>query len=192
MSDQPDEIQPDTRDWSLVVAAGCDQCGFRSQPTEVIAGWTLAMIPLWRERLQQPDARTRPGAGVWSPTEYAAHVRDLSLLFVSRLDSVLSLDEPELASWDQNEAAVSGEYQRLDPQEVSTESVRALESIASAFAGVCGSQWERRARRSDGWGLTVGDLANYFLHDVIHHLGDVGVIFALPGDDGGVPPALSR
>jgi hypothetical protein len=192
MSEQSGGIPPDTKDWSSVVAEGCDQCGFRSQAPEAISGWLMAAVPLWVERLRAPDARLRPSDQVWSPTEYAAHVRDLSRLFLDRVAAVLSLDEPVLASWDQNEAAVQGAYERSDPQVVSEECATTLTAMASALAVVSEADWERRARRGDGWVLTVGDLANYFLHDIVHHLGDVGITFVPPGDDAATPPAPSR
>ena len=35
-------------------------------------------------------------------------------------------------------------------------------------------RWERRGSRSNGSQFTVATLAGYFLHDVEHHLHDVG------------------
>jgi hypothetical protein len=39
---------------------------------------------------------------------------------------------------------------------------------------VSGDAWERRGIRSNGSQFTVATLAVYFLHDVEHHLHDVG------------------
>jgi hypothetical protein len=43
-----------------------------------------------------------------------------------------------------------------------------------AFDTVEGDQWERTGRRSNGSVFTVRTLAVYFLHDVEHHLADIG------------------
>ena len=45
--------------------------------------------------------------------------------------------------------------------------------LAVRFDGLSGGQWQRTGRRSDGASFTVTSFAQYFLHDVLHHLHDV-------------------
>ena len=45
--------------------------------------------------------------------------------------------------------------------------------MAASFARVKESQWGRTGLRSNGSEFTVLTLAQYFLHDVAHHLADV-------------------
>src|SRR5699024_8155130 len=58
------------------------------------------------------------------------------------------------------------------------EVARALRAAAEAYAGrlsqVTGDEWNRRGYRSDGREFTVASLTRYGLHEVRHHLGDVG------------------
>jgi hypothetical protein len=35
-------------------------------------------------------------------------------------------------------------------------------------------EWSRPGRRSDGATFTVNSLSRYLLHDIVHHLHDVG------------------
>ena len=45
---------------------------------------------------------------------------------------------------------------------------------AGLFAAVGPDQWQRPGTRSNGSQFTVATLAVYFLHDLEHHLHDVG------------------
>ena len=45
-------------------------------------------------------------------------------------------------------------------------------------------QWQRTGRRSNGSAFTVETLGRYHLHDVVHHLWDVGVTPHLPRSSG--------
>jgi hypothetical protein len=57
---------------------------------------------------------------------------------------------------------------------VADELAAAAGDVASAYAGVTGPGWDRPGRRSDGSVFTTASLARYHLHDVEHHLADVG------------------
>jgi hypothetical protein len=56
---------------------------------------------------------------------------------------------------------------------VSTELTEAAEALAADFGAVTASELSRKARRSDGAEFTIETLAQYFIHDPIHHLWDV-------------------
>jgi hypothetical protein len=56
---------------------------------------------------------------------------------------------------------------------VSAELTAEGEQAAASFARVEESQWGRTGLRSNGSEFTVLTLAQYFLHDVVHHLADV-------------------
>ena len=81
---------------------------------------------------------------MWSPLEYACHVRDVFRLFDHRLGLMLTEDDPLFANWDQDETAVSERYGEQDPAVVAAELAAAAEAIATSFAAVDGEQWERR------------------------------------------------
>ena len=170
---QPPAIAPDTADWTFVIAEGCEQCGFSPQDVESTGARLRATIPRWREALSRPDASERPEPTVWSPVEYACHVRDTCRIFRERLELMLREDDPTFANWDQDVAAVEGDYFHQAPPEVADQLAVEAEATAAAFDAVGPDQWERKSRRSNGSAFTVRTFAVYFLHDVEHHVQDV-------------------
>ena len=86
---------------------------------------------------------------------------------------MLTEADPQFPNWDQDQAAVGGEYLTQDPRQVAGELSAAAETLAVAFEKVSGNQWERTGMRSDSAHFTVRSFALYFLHDVAHHLYDV-------------------
>jgi hypothetical protein len=57
---------------------------------------------------------------------------------------------------------------------VAVELVEAAGAAAATYARVEGEQWQRPGRRSNGSVFTVETLGIYHLHDVAHHLRDLG------------------
>ncbi|MCL2516165.1 MAG: DinB family protein [Microbacteriaceae bacterium] len=169
-------ITPDDKDWTWVLERPCPECGFdpaavsfRDVPEAVrenLAGW--------RSVLAGDGVDTRPDDATWSPLEYAAHVRDVFRIMHARLNLMLVLDDPEFANWDQDATQVEQDYNGQDPKHVAIEMVDAGLGIASAFELVPDAALARTGRRSNGSTFTVETLAAYFLHDVVHHLHDVG------------------
>jgi hypothetical protein len=177
MNDQPSDptIPPDTKDWTWVLERPCPDCGFdaRSVRREEVKNRVYANASAWQRVLEQPGVRTRPAPGVWSPLEYACHVRDVHRVFGERVRLMLAVDDPLFENWDQDAAAVRDAYGDQDPAVVAAELVEAAAGVSQAYAAVEGAQWDRPGRRSDGSVFTVDTLARYQLHDVEHHLHDV-------------------
>ena len=168
-------IQPDTKDWTWVLDKQCPECGFDASAVSFteIPALTRANASQWVEVLQRPNAATRPYPEVWSPLEYACHVRDVFRLFNTRLGLMLDEDGPRFANWDQDETAITDRYGEQDPVTVSTELVEAGDVISAAFEAVTLEQLDRTGTRSDGATFTVDSFARYFAHDPIHHIWDV-------------------
>ena len=169
-------IVPDDKDWTWVLRRPCPECGFDTRAIE------RAEVPElirenasgWQEIFStHPDVRSRPRPDVWSPLEYACHVRDVFRLYEYRLGLMLTEDEPHYPNWDQDATAIEQRYAEQDPDRVIIELRLAAESIAAAFAKVDGDQWSRTGIRSDGAKFTVDTFARYFVHDPVHHLNDV-------------------
>jgi hypothetical protein len=97
----------------------------------------------------------------------------------SRLMLMLSEDDPLFQNWDQDETAVAQRYDLQDPVTVSSELEAAATVFADHYDAVLPAQWSRPGRRSNGSEFTVETLAYYALHDLHHHLWDVGVSFPL-------------
>ena len=176
VSSEPDAIVPDTKDWTWVLERPCPECGFDTGafPREQVPRLVRDNAARWRAVLAAPGVRTRPSPTVWSPLEYACHVRDVFRLYDERLQLMLDGDDPLYPNWDQDAAALAGRYREQDPTRVADEVAEAGEVIAARFDQVRGEAWTRPGRRSDGARFTVESFARYFVHDPVHHLHDVG------------------
>jgi hypothetical protein len=168
-------VPGDSKDWTWVLERPCPECGLDPRSIELpdVAGLVLANAAGWQDVLVRPDVRRRPQPDVWSPLEYACHVRDVFVLFDHRLGLMLDEDDPQFANWDQDETAVAERYHEQDPATVAVDLQAAAETVAASFAAVRPEQWDRRGRRSDGAVFTVESFGRYFIHDPIHHLDDV-------------------
>jgi hypothetical protein len=153
----------------------CPECGFdvRTFPREQVGSMIRENAERWREVLQRPNVAQRPSDHVWSPLEYACHVRDVHRLYDERLSLMLTQDDPMYENWDQDAAAIDRRYGEQDPDTVAGEIVEAASHLADRFDGVAGPAWERTGRRSDGASFTVESFARYLIHDPNHHIYDV-------------------
>ena len=168
-------IEPDTKDWTWVLERPCPECGFdaRAVRPEEVKNRVYANASAWHRVLEHDGAAQRPAPGVWSPLEYACHVRDVHRVFGERVRMMLAVDDPLFESWDQDEEAVVGDYGRQDPATVAVELVERAAAVSRTYGSVEGPQWDRPGRRSNGSAFTIHSLACYHLHDVEHHLHDV-------------------
>lgn len=177
MSTVDESIVPDDKDWTWVLQEPCAACGFRADDVDprAVAGLVRAGLPRWQQVLARPDVAARRRSDVWSDLEYACHVRDVLMLFGERLELMLTADEGEarFANWDQDATAVERRYAEQDPSVVAHELTAAGERLADAFDAVPSDAWGRVGLRSDGSVFTVETFAQYFWHDVAHHLVDV-------------------
>ena len=117
--------------------------------------------------------RERPSPATWSPTEYACHVRDVHILFGQRIRLMLEQDAPQFANWDQDETAIADDYASQDAATVAAQLVAAGEGMIEILRAVPDDAWDRAGYRSDGSEFTIATLAQYYLHDIAHHLHDV-------------------
>ena len=168
-------IEPDTKDWTWVVDRPCPECGF--DPAGVAPEQLVDLLHEntrgWFGLLADADYAVRPAPHVWSRLEYACHVRDVHRIFAERVRLMLDRDDPEFDNWDQDATAAAYDYALQDPAEVGTELVERAAEAAAVYASVTGDQWQRPGTRSNGSVFTVETLAQYFVHDVVHHLHDV-------------------
>ncbi|HYF44924.1 MAG TPA: DinB family protein [Acidimicrobiales bacterium] len=169
-------ITPDTKDWTWVVERACPECGFEAEsvPLDGIGDLVRDTVRRWETVLGDGSGLDqRPDDSTWAPIEYACHVRDVFRIYDQRLARMLSEDDPLFENWDQDATAVEDRYLDQEPTVVAAELAHAGHSVAAAFDGVQGDQWDRPGRRSDGASFTVATFARYFVHDPVHHLWDV-------------------
>lgn len=168
-------IIADVKDWTWVLERPCPECGFAAAeaPFDRIPGLVRENAARWQPVLLRPDVARRPDEHTWSALEYAAHVRDVFRLFDHRLALVLAEDDPAFPNWDQDATAVAERYNEQEPAIVARELAEAAASVADAFAVVPPDLQGRTGRRGDGARFTVITMAQYFVHDPVHHLHDV-------------------
>lgn len=171
--DAPSPV-PDHVDWRQIALDGCAECGYQPVSPDRVPGRIRDTILPWRDVLHRRDAAVRPAPGVWSPLEYGCHVRDLCGVFAERVDAMLGTLNPVYPEFDGGLAAVERRYADDEPTEVAEAYARAAESIARRFIAIPRADWNRRGRRSDGPAFTIATLSNHFLHELEHHLVDVG------------------
>lgn len=175
MADEPTTPPPDEKDWTWVLQRPCPDCGYDA--SSVLRGdlppRILSAAATLRAALSRPDAAQRPAPDVWSPLEYAAHVRDVCRVFGARLSMMRGVANPTFPNWDQDETAVAERYWEQDPVTVSAELDEESARIAADFASVAEGEWERTGTRSNGSAFTVETLGTYLLHDLEHHAHDI-------------------
>jgi hypothetical protein len=176
-------ITPDTKDWTWVLQRPCPECGFESASIDRsdVAPLTREVSSAWQEVLGSRSALDeRPTDEVWSPLEYACHVRDVFRIYDERLQLMIDQDDPTFPNWDQDTTAIEDDYRSQDPTRVAEELTAAGERLAAGFEGLTDQQWTRTGLRSDGAHFDVDSFARYFIHDPVHHLHDVGASFTRP------------
>ncbi|MFZ0531233.1 MAG: DinB family protein, partial [Propionicimonas sp.] len=134
----------------------------------------LAAAAPWAEVLARPGVAVRPARLVWSPLEYGCHVRDVLVLFTQRAALIRAEDTPLFANWDQDATALAERYWEADPEKVAAQIEAAARESAAEWGSVSAGEWSRRGTRSNGSEFTLDTLGRYFLHDLRHHLHDVG------------------
>lgn len=168
--------EPDAKDWTWVLDEQCPQCGFdtRSPDRAALAGLTVVVGQRWAEVMTMaPEPTRRPAPAVWSPLEYACHVRDVLDLACVRVGLMRTEDAPRFANWDQDATAVEDGYASQDPQAATDQLVDQARRFADVVAAVPDGDWTRTGLRGDGATFTIESFVRYLLHDPVHHLTDV-------------------
>jgi len=146
-------------------------------PRTHIADAVRSVAVQYRSRLGggSDNLRQRPSAEVWSPLEYAAHVRDVIAVQRERVMVALLRDAPTFASMRRDERAVEQRYNDQDPALVGRQIVGAADALASLLDSLSPAEWERigvdkwpeRAVRNVEW------IGRDTVHEEVHHLFDV-------------------
>jgi hypothetical protein len=132
------------------------------------AAYTRALEHMARN----PRLRQRPAAAVWSPLEYATHMRDVLLLFTGRILAILSTTEAELEVVSHDDLVATGHYNRLDPQLVAGQVNDAAHRLAAILEDLAPSDFGRHGLRN-GERRTILEIAQRAAHESQHHLFDM-------------------
>lgn len=153
----------------------CDGCGFvYGSVDEVPAALREAVGRFW-EALTGGDPHRRPAPEVWSPLEYAAHVRDVLLVQRDRLVVALVEDGPSFTPMYREQRVDLLGYADEDQSAVLAGLGVAADLLARLLERLTPQQLARTCtygypepRRVD-----VGWVAQHTMHEVEHHLDDI-------------------
>lgn len=173
MTTSPMPVPPETRNWLSVLDGGCDECGWQPLEATDVADTLESAMPRWRRVLHREGASARPAETVWSPVEYACHVRDMVWLLGLRTRAMLDQADPQFENWDGDQKSVELDYFSVPPSRIADDLGRRTDETAAVLRTVTGAQWDRPGHRSDGTRFTVASLAQFMSHEVAHHLKDV-------------------
>jgi hypothetical protein len=169
-----------------MACADCDECGFRFSSVTVANASTQVELIATRYRhvltanAENSRLRRRPAERVWSPLEYAAHLRDVLLLFGRRVDAILQEFEPQLEVIAHDDEVARGKYNQLDVPVLTEQLSAATRGLAVGLEGLHPEEFARRGFRNDE-ARTVLEIAQRALHESHHHLVDIERGLGLPG-----------
>jgi hypothetical protein len=158
---------------------GCRACGFDYDTT----GWTAAQGLVVDGAADigglivtaGQNAGTRPAPSIWSPLEYACHVRDVLLVQRERTLLALVEDNPSFAPMYRDERAVDARYSVEESSRVASQLSTAADLLVWVFdrldprqlARPCVYNYPEPTQRQIGW------LMVHTAHEVVHHQGDI-------------------
>jgi hypothetical protein len=157
----------------------CAECGYDyvALPRPALAPSLALGAAQHAARLTSADdaLRHRPAPDVWSPLEYACHVRDVLGLQRERMLRAGSEDRPTFPPMDRERRAIEEDYNAQHPVRVADELRSAGAAIAALLDDLDDAGWARTgvynfpatAVRDVDW------IARHTLHEVTHHLMDV-------------------
>lgn len=163
--------------------AGCVECGFDYElVVDDFAAAATPLIDAYVGLLQAASATSlqlRPSPSVWSPLEYACHVRDLLYVQRERVLAARRRDRPVAESMGRDERVEHDGYNDQRPGDVARELHDSALLLSNVFRRLSAADWDRTiiypypypdpepGERSLRW------VATHTLHELHHHLIDV-------------------
>jgi S-DNA-T family DNA segregation ATPase FtsK/SpoIIIE len=118
---------------------------------------------------------SHPVPEVWSPLEYACHLRDVLRVQRERVLLALAEDQPAFAPMRRDERVAEERYNDQRPAVVAGEIIHAAQMLAETLEDLDGDAWRRtgvynypttRVR-------TVEWIGRHTVHEEVHHLQDI-------------------
>lgn len=158
----------------------CPDCGFAWGRLEPAAyGPALeSLAERYAERLAstgEATLRRRPAPDVWSPLEYACHVRDVLWAQRERVYLALVEDRPSFARMNREERVALARYAEETPASVAADLARVFPQMVRALTGRSEADWARPLVYNYP-GPQEHDLAwlgRHTIHECEHHLVDI-------------------
>lgn len=119
--------------------------------------------------------RLRPAPEVWSPLEYAGHIRDVLFTQRERFFRTLVEDNPSHNPMYRDERVQLGHYNDEDPTATGTEVTIAADLLARLMNAMDEASWARPCvyNNPNPTQVTLLWVGQHTLHEAVHHLGDI-------------------
>ena len=128
-------------------ADACSQCGFTySIGRAEITPWMRSDARAFVDKLARFDdaaVRKRPAPDVWSPLEYACHVRDMLGVQTERVQLAQREIDPVFVPMGRDERVVEDRYNEQDPAVVAAAILSSAEALAALLDGLDDAGWMR-------------------------------------------------
>ena len=126
------------------------------------------VIPLVRQA--RPEAlKRRPPSGKWSIHEHACHLAEVHALFFSRLDMMLSEENPAIRSYDPGRDDPDDHLLQLDLDEALDRFANERRRLVERLGRLAPGEWTRTARHDEYNSYSVLTMFRHLaLHDFFH------------------------
>lgn len=156
----------------------CSECGFEydSIATDEIGRALRSNAQALLDALSSAgDVRSRPEAEVWSPLEYACHVRDVMQIQIGRVARGLAEDTPAFDPMQRDQRPTRFRYNEQDPIVVRQQVLDAAAALADVFDGL----GEEHLARTVTYNWPVEMIrplrwvGRHTVHELVHHRLDI-------------------
>ena len=126
------------------------------------------VVPLVRQA--RPDVlKRRPPSGKWSIHEHACHLAEVHTLFFTRLDLMLSQENPAIRSYDPGRDDPDDRLLQLDLDEALDRFTRERRRLVDRLRQLSPADWARPARHDEYNSYSVFTMIRHAaLHDFFH------------------------
>ena len=155
----------------------CAECGFDSRhyTHDDVMGTLRAIVPwygLLTEDVDDGLLHARPAPDTWSAIEYGEHMTDVLGLHAFGLQWMLDDDAPQFPAIDVQ--PLSEVVSTTPLAEVLAGLTAATATMQQTAKQLKGDARERTGRLAEGETITTGWLERHSVHDMVHHLHDIG------------------
>lgn len=182
----PEPFRPHVRLFTFVgydaLDDACPACGFtyhiaRAAALEWLPSDANAFVQLFRS-IDDDTVRRRPAPDVWSPLEYACHVRDVLRIQLERVQQVAREDDPTFAPMRRDERVIEDRYNEQDREVVAREIEDAADAFFAYLIGLDDDGWSRQGvyNYPQPQLRTVEWITIHTVHELLHHRVDIGTL----------------
>ncbi len=183
---EPEPFRPHIRLFTFVgydaLNDACPVCGFtyaiaRAAALEWIPSDINAFVTLFRS-FDDIAVRRRPAPDVWSPLEYACHVRDVLHVQLERIQLTAHEHEPTFVPMGRDERVVADRYNEQDPAVVAREIEEAGNAFYEYLVALDDEGWSRQGvyNYPEPQLRTVEWITIHTVHELLHHRVDIGTL----------------